>query len=421
VGPRELAELLAQRAAEDPERYARLALRFDPRTPPAHITRVIQQVAGQIPIALLSELCQHAENIAGTEARRSICFAISRTAGEVDDVLAALLRQCAADPDPDREMARVSAGPGKFFFRGDLTRAGAASTRGAAARAIGDVLFAGPRYVDLLIEPLTALTADPILAVRSWAAEAVRALMNHRPELALSLAGTLLDGSEIELLGAPTVMNLLAAALISRPGQFAPHLKRALEGPDETAEPAGRAWAAALLRDMLAPPLPADLTSLTTAARRGAATLLASYPVEGLSTLGLLFADTDPSVREAAANALRALPTLEPRDADPLLRAFAGSPAFAEHPDIASAALDNSTQILPDAALMVCEQAVTAVGQSLGDLRTRHPVTANQILSILLRLYRQGDSAMRRSCLDVIDQLSEYRAFDLDEKLDEIR
>jgi hypothetical protein len=246
----------------------------------------------------------------------------------------------------------VTADPGKLFFGRDLTRAGLNSTRGAAARAIADVLFAGPQHVDLLIEPLTTLTTDPILAVRSWAAEAVRALMNHRPQLALARADTLLTESEIQLLGTPTVMSLLTSALISRPRQFAPHLLRALRGPDQVAEQAGQAWAAALLRDVLSPPLPAELAGLSAAARRGAATLLASYPIEGLPTLILLFADTDPGVRAAAANALRALPDLEPRDADPLLRAFTGSPAFTEHPDIAAAALADSTQILPDATLM---------------------------------------------------------------------
>ena len=420
-GARELAELLALRAAEDPERFARLALRFNAQTPPVHITRVIQVVAGQIPMALLSELCQHAQDIAGAEARRSICFAVSRAAGDADDVLVTLLRQCAADPDPDREIAPVSAAPGKLFFGGDLLRAGQNSTRGSAARSIADVLFAGPEHVDVLVEPLAALATDPILAVRSWAAEAVRALMNHRPQLALDLAETLLTGAGIELLGTGTVMGLLTSALISRPGQFAPHLQRALDGPDPVAEQAGQAWAVALLRDMLSPPLPAELTSLSTAARRGAAKLLASYPVEGLLALSLLFADADPGVRAAAASALRALPSLEPRDADPLLRAFADSPAFAEHPDIAAAALADSTQILPDATLMACERAVTAAGRSLGDLTTRHPVTADQILSVLLRLYRQGDSAIRQRCLDVIDQLSELGAFGLNEKLDEIR
>jgi hypothetical protein len=106
--------------------------------------------------------------------------------------------------------------------------------------------------------------------------------MNHRPQLALARADTLLTESEIQLLGTPTVMSLLTSALISRPRQFAPHLLRALRGPDQVAEQAGQAWAAALLRDVLSPPLPAELAGLSAAARRGAATLLASYPIEGL-------------------------------------------------------------------------------------------------------------------------------------------
>ena len=38
-------------------------------------------------------------------------------AGNVDDVLAALLIECAADPDPDREFARTPSAPGETLFR----------------------------------------------------------------------------------------------------------------------------------------------------------------------------------------------------------------------------------------------------------------------------------------------------------------
>ena len=48
-------------------------------------------------------------------------------------------------------------------------------------------------------------------------------------------------------------------------------------------------------------------------------------------------------------------------------------------------------------------------------------MTADNLISIVLRLYRQGDATTRLRCLDVIDQLSESRAYDLDQKLNEVR
>jgi hypothetical protein len=212
-GANEMVGLLAQRAAEDPERYARLALRFDAATPPVCFSRLIETVAGKIPTALLGELCQHAHNIAGRAVRRAICFAVSRAGGEVNGVPVVLLGQCASDADPDREFARILASSGELFFGGDLLAAGLNSTRGSAARAIADVLFRGPEHVDRFLEALAALATDPILGVRAHAAEALRALMNHRPELALDLAEALLTAADIDLLGTSTVTALLISGL----------------------------------------------------------------------------------------------------------------------------------------------------------------------------------------------------------------
>ena len=231
-GAYELAQLLAQRAAEDPQRYVRLALRFDTSTSPVYFTRLIETVAGRIPVAQLSQLCQHAHHIAGRSVRRAICFAVSRAGGDVDDALAVLLGECATDPDPDREFARTSASSGKFYFGGNLMDAGLNSTRGSAARAIADVLFRGPERVDQFLESLAALATDPILAVRAQAAEALRALMNHRPELALDLTEALLSGATIDLLGTRTVTDLLISGLVRRPEKFAPHLQRALDSSE---------------------------------------------------------------------------------------------------------------------------------------------------------------------------------------------
>jgi hypothetical protein len=420
-GADELAHLMAQRAAEDPQRYVHLALQLDAATPPVYFSRLIETVAGKIPGAQLSQLCQHAHDTAGSPVRRSICFAVFRNGGKIDDTLATLLTECATDPDPDREFAHILASNGSLYFGGNLLAAGLNSTRGSAARAVADVLFRGPEHTEQFLESLAALATDPILAVRAQAAEALRALMNHRPELALDLAEALLTGAEADLLGTRSVAELVISGLVRRPENFAPHLQRALDSPDVVAELAGQAWAIGYLRRELPAPLPGRISELSAAARRGAAQVLARYPVDELPTLGELFADQDAGVRAAAATALRSLPELAPEHADPLLRAFVNSPANTEHFETAISALAHSTQVLPSATIMACERSVALAGTALGDITTKHPMTAADVISVLLRLYRQGDATTRSRCIDVIDQLSESRAFDLDQKLNEVR
>jgi hypothetical protein len=61
---------------------------------------------------------------------------------------------------------------------------------------------------------------------------------------------------------------------------------------------------------------------------------------------------------------------------------------------------------------MACERSVALAGTALGDIATKHPImTADDVISVLLRVYRQGDPTTRSRCIDVIDQLSESRAF----------
>jgi hypothetical protein len=52
----------------------------------------------------------------------------------------------------------------------------------------------------------------------------------------------------------------------------------------------------------------------------------------------------------------------------------------------------------PHADLLACEKAAAAAGRMLGDVITRHPMTADHLISVVLRLYRQGDDNLRRRC-----------------------
>jgi hypothetical protein len=335
--------------------------------------------------------------------------------------LVALLVVCAADPDPDHEAARTVASSGQFFYGGDLLSAGLNSTRGSAARAIAGVLFRGARHADGLIGAVTNLATDPILGVRAQAAEAVLALMNHRPEIALDLADALMKDVHVDLFGTGTVARLLSVGLIRSPERFAVHLQRALSGSEHVAQYAGQVWAVGLLRDLLTVSLPQDLDSLGAAARRGAAEMLAAHPTERPDALGRLLDDGDAEVRRIAATAMRALTDLGPEDSESLLARFVDSVAFADHCDDALFALDSSPRLLPDSAIAACERAVQPTGSALGDITSEHAGAAQHLISVVLRLYRQGNEEMRVRCLDVIDGLVNLSIFGLDAALDDVR
>ncbi len=86
---------------------------------------------------------------------------------------------------------------------------------------------------------VAVLATDPILAVRTQAADAVIALMNTNLQIALDVAAELFD-APVDVFDAVTCGRLLQYAVINEPDRFAPHLRRGLDGPHQVAERAGQ-------------------------------------------------------------------------------------------------------------------------------------------------------------------------------------
>ena len=420
-GSRELARSLGARAQAQPERFAGLALTFDQDTPAVYLEEVIRAVTGQIPVPLLSAVCQHARDVAGQAVGRAICAASEADGAAADERLLELLESCATDDDPDNESARMPASTeGQYYYGGDLLTAGLNCTRGAVAKAMAHILFTEPEHADRLAPTVAALAVDPILAVRTMAADAVVALMNHRSARGLDLAEKLFDAAD-DIYDSVTVIRLLQLVLLREPTRFAPQLACALKGSDPVARRAGQVWAVAFFRNVLRSPVPSDLADLPRSARRGAAEAVASDPAAAPDLLVTLFDDEDVAVREAAASAVRHLPDTDRATADLLVSAFLRSKAFEEHFDDLFFAIDQIPGGLPSATLAACERAVQVAQNELGDIRTRRDATSNDVISVVLRLYREGGTPVRSRCLDLVDALSDVQAYGLEQALAEER
>lgn len=419
-GARELARLLGSQAEVEPARFARLAMRFDRDTPAEHLVHVIDAVAGKVPVPVLSELCVHARQVAGQSVGQSLCRAITRVAADADGAMVRLVEECARDEDPVNEVARTASWSGEYFYGGDLLSAGMNCTRGAAARAVAALLFGQRDLADQLASTVAALAGDPILAVRTQAAEAVGALLNVSPLRAGDIAADLFD-APVDIFEASTCCRLLEYMLDREPVRFVPHLARALQGPESVAEAAGWVWAVAFVHDVLVAPAPTTLADLSPAARRGAASAYATQPSAAPDQLAVLFQDSDPAVREAAAAAMRMVDELNTEEAEQLVEAFTGSPAFVDHFDDLVRALERSSNMLPEATIRAFELAVGAAGRDIGDIRTARAALSPTVIKVVLRLYRQGDPAIRTRCLDLIDELTLSGAYGLEDALAEAR
>ena len=416
-GAPELAGLLGSQAEIEPERFAKLALRFDRETPVEAFDRVIRAVAGKVPSSALSQLCRYARDTAGEDVGRAITHAVSEVGADIDDVLLELLEECAADTDPDSEMARTRAGADDYYYGGDLLTAGLNSTRGGAAYAVSKVLYASSAHAGRLTRIVTNLAQDPILGVRVWAAEATIALLNHDPDTALHVAERLFDDDRIDVFDAITTARLLTYSVLREPRIFALQVHRALNGPEAVARHAGGVWAAAYVHDLLNRPIPNEMSELSPAARLGVARAFRNAPSAAPELVSRLLDDDDPDVREAAAAVMRSISDAEADDAEDLINAFVVSRAYPDHFDGLFHALERSRHLLTEAVLVACERAIEIAGGALGDIRTRQAGASADLITVILRLYRQGGPEVRRRCLDAIDKLVEIGAYDVERAL----
>lgn len=413
-GASQLAQVLGERAKENPERFTQLALRFDDKVPVAAIQAILYNAAAAVSPETATQLCEHAARLHGAAVGRAICFAIQQLK-VTNGRLVRLVALYAADTDPDREMARVESQSG-YYYGGDLHSAGMNSTRGGAALAAAHILFTSDRYDASVAKTVESLARDPILAVRVCAADGVLAMLNRMPERALSAAEQLFT-SDPAVQDAGATERLLVYAVLRSPERFVNTLQGALQGEPTLAKRAGRVWALSMLRDALPPGIPLTVASLTTPARIGAAEVFARNADISNHALRVLFNDQEEEVRKQAAQAMRHLPDVQPGVRDDLMDAFVSGAAFDENFDRLLDALADM-DFLPEDSIAVCEKVMAISGDDLGNIVTSRSMSLRNLLAVVLRLYRQGHPGTRARCLDVIDRLTEMNAYGVTDALE---
>lgn len=405
-GARELAMQLGRQAEADPERFARLALRFDASLSAAAIEHVVRSIAGKVDADLLADVCEHAQDLHGPVVGRSICWAVGDS-GTAGARLVALVTTYAEDPDP-AGASPVAGG------EADLLTAGTNCTRGAAAMAAAQLLSRPGDHVDALLPVVEHLATDKVPHVRVAAADAVLMLLNHRQPQALHIALRLFS-DPATMLTAFTTGRLLRYVVARAAETFAPVLRAGLEGDGERGRDAGLVWAAPLLYAELPTGVVADVAGLSIDARRGAAEVFAGDPGEALEHL-IVLADDDDKVLSLVSQAARNLERLNDQQAEDMITVLWASRAREVSFQPLLDALERSSD-LPAAALEVCSMATGLAGAEALDIRTSSAALTRDALTLVLRLYRAGDECTRSGCLDVVDRLIEIGAYGLTDAL----
>ena len=420
-GARQLAQVLEERAKEEPERFARLSLRFPADTNPVYLERTLSALE-KTPIAsdLKLQVCRKAFAESCGPCGRSIADVLGNIEDLLpDDAVQMLHRLATKHEDPDRESWQEDAGSGKPYYDGDIHFSGINTTRGRAADAIRDLILSHATYTDRFRRTLDRMIRDQSAAVLSCVAGTLRAVACHDPALGISLFRHM-DLSEDRLLATPHVYGFIHDHLRDGFAELRPiveHMLRSSE-PEVREDGAHFACIASLIHegaaDLVDEALRGDARHRLGVAQVAAAYIAApEYRAWCEATLAELFGDDDSDVRHEAASCFRQLQGGALDTYEKLITAFCDSKAFEEDSFSILHTLEESMGRLPGMTCEVCEKFLHRFADEARDIRTSRAGDTDLVAKLAFRTYQQhqNDEWTPRS-LDLIDRLCLDRIHD---------
>ena len=434
-GALELARTLQQLVKQEPERFARLSLRFPAGTHPDYIGHTL---------AGLKETDAHAE-LKLKVCRKAYDEYLEACGPEVADMLGAIEEPLPDDavrtldwlatehPDPDREMWNEQATGGTFYYRGDILFHSINTVRGRAAGAIRDLIQRDTSYIQRFRLTVERLVNDNSAAVRACAASTLLAIVGHDSQFALGQFLRLVEPrgdqtSDNRLLATRYVEHFINYGLYQHFGYLRPGIERMLRSNfPETSEAGARlASIAALLGHGDAEALVEEALCGHPPQRLGVAQIAsanvgkAEHRQWSEQKLLLLFDDDDSKVRQEAATCFRYLARQSLDAYEDLISRFCDSTAYREDSSSLLRALDQSTYKLPAITLIACQKFLERFGEEARYIGNRRGLDGSTMAKLILRTYHQHQRGeWSAKCLDLIDRMCLEQSYGVHKSLDE--
>ncbi len=407
-GAHQLASVLREHVKKEPERFARLALRFPEESNASYLMNVLY-------------------GLKEVTVNSSLKIAVARRVFDTDDTacLMAALDLLASTEDttlPDdavqfiQRMATEHPHPNASDDEGDdLLQRGINTVRGHGVEAIRDLVFVDKAYLEKFRGAIEQCARDASLAVRACAASTLAAVAVHDEPWAIVLFKQLLEADD-KLLNSHYVEDFLARGLRKHIGELRPIIERMLRSEIEKVRQSGARLAC--LARLYHPELD-DLSEAAMsgdpACRLGAAEVASQNLTKAdcrawcEAALVRFFNDEDSAIRRHAAGSFWHLwqqPDLPLGDYDALIRAFLDSQAFADEPTYLLHALDDTRRRVPETILDVCDSFVTKCAEDARNISTSKAGDETTVGKLVFRAYAQLEAQpLRRRALDLIDRM----------------
>jgi hypothetical protein len=428
-GARELAQLLKDRVAENPLRFAGLAMQITAEANEAYPSAILWGF-GEATISpeaqpAIFEAIRHIMSL-GVDCDRWLGWSVRRLLDETPLDLVELIRDRTLHaPDPEDNtpiFTRQSDDrPGR-----DLRQNGINTARGSLAEVLGDLLVHdvdGQRTA--AVSPhLNALASDPVLSVRSCVAHTVAACLRHARPAAYEAFERLIYADDI-LLASNPINDLMLYIGNVDPDLIDPVIDRMLASSETDVRHAGGCMAAYAALQWERPGLMDRALAGEVEVRSGAAVVCsarvdrAANSALVLATLRQLMHDDEEKVREAVGGLAGYLRGHKLRPLADFLTDLMASPSYVHATPQLLITLQQAPDKVDDLVDLAAHRFLDIFGSDVADIRTGAAGDAHYISDLVVRGLAQTRNRQRVSALlDILDRLLELGVYGVDRAID---
>lgn len=412
----ELSRSFTERVKEDPERFYRLAQRFDESIPLHYVAAAISGLAeSDAPSDWVFNLVrQFVPRIEG-EFRSGVCWALGKRAedGIPDDLLDVMIDWALHDPDPSEELWQVSATGETPYYGGDPHHHGINSNRGAAIHVVCRCAWKRkPSQVERIFQLLEQSANDPSTAVRTCVIENLGPLLNEDDTRTLRSFEETLEGHPA-LLQNSLVHEFLYRTYYHHFPRIRPVIEALLASSDEATRQAGARLAClAAFQYADAHDLVEGVMQGDTAMRRGAAQVYARNlekpEVRDVcqAQLVILMHDPEEAVRTHVGESFRHLQAEHFDELRPFVEQFLTSPALSEGASHVIEYLQALAIEEHETVLAASAHILDVAGDQILDIRTSLSVYEDDLVRLPLAVYTHAtDPGVKSRAMDLFERM----------------
>ena len=426
-GASELAGMLQECVKEEPERFARLSLRFPSDTNPVYLEHVLsglKETAAATELKLV--VCRKAYSTTRDDCGKGIAYLLGSIEDPLPDDAVQMLDWLATEhSDPENELSSEKiTGRTPYYYLGRTIEVGISTTRGRAAEAIRDLILRDASYIERFRSTIKRLVKDKSLAVRERVSSTVLAIADHDWEFALEQFLRLIEPRDSKteddrLLATQYVECFIKLGLPDHFMRLQSVIERMLrsELPESSVAGARLASLAVLYNHDEAENLVEEALRRDPSQKIGVAQVATGniryeeYRSWSEQQLLRLFNDDDSEVRQEATNCFHSLKGQPPQTYEDLIIKCCDSLAFKEASHFLFSFLEESPHRLPGITYTVCEKYLERFGDGSN---------GSNVAKLILRTYHQHQNDKWTSkCLDLIDRMCLERIYGISSGLDE--